>query len=113
MCIRDSPYTTPVIAEKRSIIIIAGIKYLALIGIGKNSSINLLSGKNIANATNIPIIAPDAPTIVELKFEKIEATFSIPTLLTKELISGLLLLFNILIISADSYPLEIKNCKST
>ena len=61
----------------------------------------MLSGKNIPNATKIPIIAPDAPTIVELKFEKIEATFSIPISLTKELICGLLLLFNMLIISED------------
>ena len=33
-------------------------------GIGKNISISLLSGKNIPKATKTPIIAPDAPTIV-------------------------------------------------
>ena len=65
----------PVIAEKRSIIIIAGIKYFALIGIGKKVTLICFQEKNIPNATKIPIIAPDAPTIVELKFEKLTLLF--------------------------------------
>ena len=55
----------PVIAENKSKSIIPGIKYLALTGTGKKINISLLSGKNIPKATRTPIIAPDAPTIVD------------------------------------------------
>ena len=62
----------PEIAEIKSKIIIPGIKYLAFIGTGKNININLLSGKNIPKATRTPIIAPEAPTISELKESNLE-----------------------------------------
>ena len=55
----------PVIAENKSKRIIPGIKNFAFTGTGKNINISLLSGKNIPNATRTPIIAPDAPTIVD------------------------------------------------
>ena len=53
-----------VTAENKSKAIIPGIKYLALIGTGKNIIINLLSGNAIANPAIIPISAPEAPAKV-------------------------------------------------
>ena len=44
----------PVIAENKSKRIIPGIKYFALMGIGKNISISLLSGKNIPKLLKLP-----------------------------------------------------------
>ena len=55
----------PVIAENKSRKIIPGIKYFAFTGTGKKINISLLSGKNIPKATRIPIIAPEAPTMVD------------------------------------------------
>ena len=52
--------------KKRSIKIKPGTKNFAFIGIGGNKSISSELGKEYANATKTPYIAPEAPTIEEL-----------------------------------------------